>query len=312
MFSLLFILFIWNSEIVLGTVQSSAVNDSIPIHPLDKGNAELAVKKTANIIPASEIAITSPKSVSTLAPTEKITEDLQSLNVSQGIPEKELHVTVKNDSVISPNPSKSDEKVMTEGGNSVPILTNSYQTSPENSNKVILNDGGDRGIIGNKSDYVNATSKVAQNASIISVDSNKSQSIEGISSMNKGKISARKGVNDPKITNPLHVDDINQGINVVTSTFPPHVTLKNNGTLKEDNSSSIHERLAKPLVTDGSSESNFVRIKKVDYIVPIVCTAFSVPLLIVLAVYLYKKGADFWERRHYNRMDFLIEGIYNE
>ncbi|XP_069679077.1 serine-rich adhesin for platelets-like [Periplaneta americana] len=51
---------------------------------------------------------------------------------------------------------------------------------------------------------------------------------------------------------------------------------------------------------------------KSDYIVPIVGIILAVPLVIVLIVVLYKKGSEFWERRHYRRMDFLIDGMYND
>ncbi|XP_044730339.1 uncharacterized protein LOC123293543 [Chrysoperla carnea] len=48
-----------------------------------------------------------------------------------------------------------------------------------------------------------------------------------------------------------------------------------------------------------------------DYIVPIVITILSVPLFIALMMLAYRHGADWWDRRHYRRMDYLIEGIYN-
>ncbi|GLH14034.1 Uncharacterized protein GBIM_18474 [Gryllus bimaculatus] len=49
-----------------------------------------------------------------------------------------------------------------------------------------------------------------------------------------------------------------------------------------------------------------------DYVIPVVATIFAAPLLIVLAMFLYKRSKEFWERRHYRRMDFLIDGMYND
>jgi hypothetical protein len=49
-----------------------------------------------------------------------------------------------------------------------------------------------------------------------------------------------------------------------------------------------------------------------DYVIPIVLVILAVPLFIVLAVFFYKKSLEFWERRHYRQMDFLIDGIYND
>lgn len=49
-----------------------------------------------------------------------------------------------------------------------------------------------------------------------------------------------------------------------------------------------------------------------DYVVPIVIAMLAVPLLAVIGTFLYKKSRDFWDRRHYRRMDFLIDGMYND
>jgi hypothetical protein len=60
------------------------------------------------------------------------------------------------------------------------------------------------------------------------------------------------------------------------------------------------------------SPSHNKSLNRTDYVIPVVFVILAVPLIIVLAVFLYKKGSEFWERRHYRRMDFLIDGMYNE
>ncbi|XP_012279686.1 uncharacterized protein LOC105699353 [Orussus abietinus] len=52
--------------------------------------------------------------------------------------------------------------------------------------------------------------------------------------------------------------------------------------------------------------------RKIDYIVPVVITILAVPLLGVAMFILYKRGRDCWDKRHYRRMDFLIDGMYND
>lgn len=52
--------------------------------------------------------------------------------------------------------------------------------------------------------------------------------------------------------------------------------------------------------------------KKVDYIVPIVITLIVLPLLGTAIFVLYRRGRDCWDKRHYRRMDFLIDGMYND
>ncbi|PSN48888.1 hypothetical protein C0J52_09657 [Blattella germanica] len=51
---------------------------------------------------------------------------------------------------------------------------------------------------------------------------------------------------------------------------------------------------------------------KSDYVVPVVGIILALPLIIILVIVLYKKGSEFWERRHYRRMDYLIDEMYNE
>ena len=52
--------------------------------------------------------------------------------------------------------------------------------------------------------------------------------------------------------------------------------------------------------------------RKIDYIIPAVITLTALPLLGITFYVLYKRGRDFWDKRHYRRMDFLINGMYNE
>ena len=52
--------------------------------------------------------------------------------------------------------------------------------------------------------------------------------------------------------------------------------------------------------------------RKIDYIVPVIITIMALPLLGGAAFFLYRRGRDCWEKRHYRRMDFLIDGMYND
>lgn len=47
------------------------------------------------------------------------------------------------------------------------------------------------------------------------------------------------------------------------------------------------------------------------YIVPIVVVILSVPFVAILISIVYKRGSEWWKYRHYRRMDFLINGIYD-
>ncbi|XP_069355151.1 uncharacterized protein [Maniola hyperantus] len=47
-------------------------------------------------------------------------------------------------------------------------------------------------------------------------------------------------------------------------------------------------------------------------ILPIVITILVVPMFAVVAYMALKKGQEAWNNRHYKRMDFLLDGMYND
>ncbi|KAF7998030.1 hypothetical protein HCN44_009428 [Aphidius gifuensis] len=51
---------------------------------------------------------------------------------------------------------------------------------------------------------------------------------------------------------------------------------------------------------------------KISYVIPVVLTILVGTLFIVFVLFLYRNGREYWEKRHYRRMDFLIDGMYNE
>uniref|UniRef100_A0A6B2E6B0 Putative conserved secreted protein n=1 Tax=Phlebotomus kandelakii TaxID=1109342 RepID=A0A6B2E6B0_9DIPT len=49
-----------------------------------------------------------------------------------------------------------------------------------------------------------------------------------------------------------------------------------------------------------------------DYIVPIVVLIFAIPMILGLATVVIRRFRDYWLTRHYRRMDYLVDGMYNE
>lgn len=48
------------------------------------------------------------------------------------------------------------------------------------------------------------------------------------------------------------------------------------------------------------------------YVVPIVTVLLTVPLAIGVVTIMYRRFRDMWSTRHYRRMDFLVDGMYND
>ncbi|KAL5276000.1 hypothetical protein ACFFRR_001680 [Megaselia abdita] len=49
-----------------------------------------------------------------------------------------------------------------------------------------------------------------------------------------------------------------------------------------------------------------------DFVVPLVTLIFALPIFLGIAVIGYRKVRDYWSTRHYRRMDFLVDGMYND
>ena len=87
--------------------------------------------------------------------------------------------------------------------------------------------------------------------------------------------------------------------------------------------STIKEHKAKPTVTIAgpnsdkrpfisSVRSHLGMPKKIDYVLPVIITVTALPVLGAIIFMVYKQGRDCWDKRHYRRMDFLIDGMYND
>ncbi|XP_067640702.1 probable serine/threonine-protein kinase nek3 [Eurosta solidaginis] len=49
-----------------------------------------------------------------------------------------------------------------------------------------------------------------------------------------------------------------------------------------------------------------------DFIVPIMTVLFTIPLVCGVVITTYRRFRDCWSTRHYRRMDFLVDGMYND
>lgn len=68
----------------------------------------------------------------------------------------------------------------------------------------------------------------------------------------------------------------------------------------------------KPIPPSPTKSSPLGMPRKIDYIIPIAISVVALPILGVTTFILYNRGKDCWDKRHYRRMDFLIDGMYND
>lgn len=68
----------------------------------------------------------------------------------------------------------------------------------------------------------------------------------------------------------------------------------------------------KPMPAMPTRSSPLGMPRKIDYIIPVIITIVALPLLGAATFMVYRRGRDCWDKRHYRRMDFLIDGMYND
>lgn len=118
----------------------------------------------------------------------------------------------------------------------------------------------------------------------------------------------------------------------ITTKAPPKISPRKGVTLPETLKEQAPVVVKKPTITE-NSDDDFVQSdaktsknktsvdqlvldtnkehKRAAYLIPIIAVIFSVPLVAVIMSVLYRRGSEWWQHRHYRRMDFLIEGMYN-
>lgn len=47
------------------------------------------------------------------------------------------------------------------------------------------------------------------------------------------------------------------------------------------------------------------------YIMPLVTLIFAIPMVLALGIMATRRFKAYWSTRHYRRMDFLVDGMYN-
>lgn len=104
-------------------------------------------------------------------------------------------------------------------------------------------------------------------------------------------------------TNSVAKKGVEQAIVTKTSESPINIT--------SDITTTPYQLYEKNVITEHLNDHNSDQEHSKTYVVLVIAIVFTIPLLAFLCISLYKKGSEWWEHRHYRRMDFLIEGMYN-
>lgn len=183
-----------------------------------------------------------------------------------------------------------------------------YIKKKKNTSKIVSRKGADNGNISIKMTPSNDTKPVIEFSTITSNISNNAK-------IDINMNNSKSNINDKNINNASNII-VNNTLyltNVTQKLLSAPVT-----------ASSIQEHKPKPTVTvieSNNDKQAFIphikgsRLgmpKKIDYVLPVIVTLIALPVLGAIIFMVYKQGRDCWDKRHYRRMDFLIDGMYND
>ncbi|CAF4955145.1 unnamed protein product [Pieris macdunnoughi] len=203
-------------------------------------------------------------------------------------------VTTSNDIKILPNLLQHLNKkllIESEGG----PLTNTTVTIPKENNSMVIN--LDTELLKNKSNSV-----VPRKGVKYHLEENKSNEQDSLSSGDM--ITLDESSNFTNILKPI------------SNKSGLQIEEKHNKTIVHKPtvlSSQILDKLSEKIEFQPDA-----KVKKIhensrpDLVMPIVITILVVPMFAVVGYMALKRGQDAWKNRHYKRMDFLLDGMYND
>ncbi|XP_028028497.1 uncharacterized protein LOC114241748 [Bombyx mandarina] len=163
---------------------------------------------------------------------------------------------------------------------------------------------------------------------------------EGITKQKEKPIHPRKGVGNYTIINSTNLQNISTTGNIANTTVlnsteklssenvisdskipisaSSEAGIHKKPTLlssdKMDNDANAQEKLTERktmILPDKMTQSKTVT-KHPGMVIPVVITILVVPMFAVLGYLALKRGQEAWKNRHYKRMDFLLDGMYND
>lgn len=180
-------------------------------------------------------------------------------------------------------------------------------TATQQQQDVVAEGGVTASLVSPREGYVENSTKVPLN---ISVSNSKTESVSTNSSSIKSVVTEKTHRTLPRKGAPK---ETNITAEVTTKPKKPTVTVPGNNesdVTSHTQSDKLNSTSKTPKVPNNNIlNSNQDNTQK--YIVPIVIVILSVPFVAILISVVYKRGAEWWKYRHYRRMDFLINGIYD-
>lgn len=201
--------------------------------------------------------------------------------------------TTQTPQAISSSPTKATTTVIT--NNQAKITTKSDKPLAEGvSQSDINNSSNSKGIKTTPATVANSNvTSSSNNSSSTSSSSSTTTSTTTTSTTTTTTMRPMK----PNITRSMDVPIAGEKVELNSSII---------GSAKVDNS------IRTDPITQPVQEMVTLPNSQNDYVVPIVTIMFTVPVAIFVFILMYRRFRDLWHTRHYRRMDFLVDGMYND
>lgn len=155
------------------------------------------------------------------------------------------------------------------------------------------NTGSSSSINSSKQENTSASSVATNSKTSASTESTSSKSSSKSSSINKKPLITYSIEDDPSL---LNVPIVRQFITPLTPI-----------DLKAEAGDSPYL----PLPPSSDFVLDRTQSKREMYIFPLVVLIFMVPMVLGVGIIILRRVRDYWSTRHYRRMDFLVDGMYN-
>ncbi|XP_013185595.2 uncharacterized protein LOC106131145 [Amyelois transitella] len=208
--------------------------------------------------------------------------------------------------------------LVTEGGAITQI--NSNLTLPKDNNTVLMDLNKELGTPKNRSIAARKGVKLEEyehNESIVvNSMSNDDQITVKLNNTEIKKNHSSKMGNSSRIDSSLNLKSTE-----VKTTHKPHKpevlsyddlsgTNQNAEVVKTSSKTFISDQIPNP--NADNTKSSMSDGNQPGMIMPVVITILTVPLFVALGFMALRRGREAWKNRHYKRMDFLLDGMYND
>ncbi|XP_026746787.1 uncharacterized protein LOC113508028 [Trichoplusia ni] len=218
-------------------------------------------------------------------------------------------------------PNKTKEKLLSEGGEILPDT--SILDSPKDKHDMLMSLDSETGK--NK-----VKSVVARKGVVYTEDNSekpqKTLSTLGESSIDPLKVAKKTETLNTQLNNVTHpvvlskvnetlVNNINKTkeVNTTEVHLKPRVLSYDkvvNMTVKTPSAATVYDHILTPKKELKAYTKN--ANSHPGMIMPLVITILLVPMFAVLGYMALRRGQEAWKNRHYKRMDFLLDGMYND